>query len=123
MQIIVYLLCHCRTYSGNFLQFLYIGIFHLPSAAKMAQQIAPPFGAHAGYTLQCRLLPRLVSAGTVPGDGKTVRFISNMLYQVQGRIVPGKLQLFTRIAKYQRLEARFSRHTFGDANYLYARYL
>ena len=58
------------------------GLAHALQAAKVIQQGASAPGANSWYAFQfgpgCRLLPLTA----MPGDGETMRFITNLLDQV-----------------------------------------
>ncbi len=54
-------------------------------STELFHQLLAPFGAKPGYALQHRGVTHTCAPLAVAGDGKSVRFVADLLYQVQGR--------------------------------------
>ena len=60
--------------------------------AESGQKLPPPFAADARYAFEHRGHAFLAAARPMAGNGKSMRFIPDGLYQVQGRVIGGQVQ-------------------------------
>src|SRR5690606_39133711 len=87
--------------------------FLLPT--EVAQQITPPGWSDAGDFLQARAIACLAATLTVRRDCKAVRFIADVLQQMQRGRFRWQHQFFVGTAENQRLLPCLAADAFGDA--------
>ena len=81
---VIDLLGKCGAHAFHSRQLFDTGLLYAFQSAEMCQQVAATFLTHPFDLFQLRRGARLAAFGTVSGDGETVRFIADLLDQMQG---------------------------------------
>ncbi len=102
--------------AGHLGQLINPGFFHLLQSPQVFEQRLTTLGPDAGNILQAAAGAGLGAASTVPGDGKTVGFIANVLDEMQGGHIRRQVQLFVALPHDQGLQPGLARHPLGDTH-------
>lgn len=85
MQRIKNLLGQVMTYARHTGQLFNAGLTYAANSAKMIEQGLTPPCPDTGNTFQRRGGGGFLASASVAGNGKTVRFVANLLHEVRGR--------------------------------------
>ncbi|MNT95666.1 hypothetical protein D3C72_2375890 [compost metagenome] len=85
MQVGINRLGKLFTDSRCFGDFFDAGAGQLLQTTEVFEQVTTTLWPYPGYVFQAGSTPGLATPGTVAGNGKTVRFVTDLLDQVQGR--------------------------------------
>ena len=85
--------------SGNSRQVVDAGVLHAPESAEMREQRTPPGRADAGDHLQGRRRARLAAPRAMALDREPMRFVANLLQQVQSGMIGRQVERAIAIGK------------------------
>src|SRR5437763_10374514 len=86
--------------AGNARQIVDARRLYTAQAAEVSEQRAPSRGADAGDILQRRRRARFTATRAMALYRETVRFVANLLQQMQSRMIRGQFQRRIAIGKY-----------------------
>src|SRR5689334_23625354 len=87
---------------------------HALHAAEMLEQRLAARGADAADLLQRRRRPRLAAPRAMALDREAMRFVANLLQQVQARMVGRKVEHFVAVGEHDVLLAGLALGALGD---------
>jgi len=95
-------------------QLVHAGGLQPAQAAEAGKQLLAALGADTRDILQRRAAASLAAAGAMPLDGETVRFVADLLDQVQTRVIRSRCKRIDAARHEQLLLSRPARFPFGD---------